>query len=452
MFISVSSQTSLINEDNFFVFALYDSTASTILLEKQAPAKPYGNPLQISFLYNCLNGHIYIIKLWESPDDTATGAVRNSFSQSINSNQASVLIKMDEYLQADVTSGLVNGATSYVNLNWVNWEYSLERIGQGTMVPDFTDNTEPNYHQDAAGGFHLIQSGDVFQPEEKFVARFVPQVIPNLGGDPSPIFGSGRIITADETLTNADTGQALLIQSATNKITITLPALSTVSDFVFMYFYSAGGSHINAVMQAPGSDKIIYPGDLSKIILGQCELLKIYKAFGKWNVENELSGVKSVGRLFYDYIPEINSLPLNGQLVSRATYPRLWAWAQTLSAGSVVSEAAWNSTFITVDGLNYYTNQGYFSTGDGSTTFRLPLIYYFLRPVDTTIRNAGSFQVQTIQLHDHGITASNQSNFGGAGYVPGVNLAGTESGGRTDETGSMETKPSNIGLPLYIRT
>ena len=46
---------------------------------------------------------------------------------------------------------------------------------------------------------------------------------------------------------------------------------------------------------------------------------------------------------------------------------------------------------------------------------------------------------------------SQQPNFGGFGLVPGVNLAGAEDGGYTDNTGSSETKPTNIGLPLMIR-
>jgi hypothetical protein len=454
MQISVSSQTSLLNASNFFVFALYDSSAPSVLLESQQPAKPYGNPIQISFTYNCLSGHIYIIKLWESPDNTPTGIVRNSFSQAVNSNASSVSVKLDEYLEADVTAGLVSGTTSYVNTDWAGWNYSIERIGAGTMVPDSSIDTDPNYTQTPTGGFTLKQSGDVFQPDEKFVVRFTPQVfsVPETGA-PSSIFSSGRVITSDETLTISDLNKALLIQSASTTIALVLPSLISVADYSFVYIYSIGGSHYNAVINCPGTDKIKYgffDNVLSQIILGQVEILKLFKANNKWNVENELIGVKCVGEVFYNYLgAEINALPFSGQLVLRAEYPRFWAYVQTLQTGSVVTDSAWNSTFTTVDGINYYTLKGCFSAGDGSTNFRLPLITNFIRPISSRV--PGSLELQTIQAHDHHITGSSQTNFGGFGHVPGVNLAGTEDGGYTDNTGDAETKPTNIGLPLMIR-
>ena len=454
MQISVSSQASLLNTNNFFVFALYDASAPAILLESQQPAKPYGNPIQISFTYNCLSGHIYIIKLWESPDNTPTGVVRNSFSQAVNSNATSVNVKLDEYLEADVTPGLTSGSTSYVNTDWAGWNYSIERIGGGTMVPDSSIDTNPNYTQVSTGGFNLIQSGDVFQPDEKFVVRFTPQVfsVPETGA-PSSIFSSGRVITADATLTISDLNKALLIQSSSTTITLTLPSLISVSDYSFVYIYSIGGSHYNAVINCAGTDKIkygLFGNTLSQIILGQGEILKMFKANNVWNVENDLPGVRMVGEVFYNYFgAEINALNLSGQLVSRAEYPRLWAYVQTLQTGSIVTDSAWNSTFTTVDGINYYTLKGCFSSGDGSTNFRLPLITNFIRPISSRV--PGSLELQTIQAHNHHITGSSQTNFGGFGHVPGVNMAGPEDGGYTDNTGSAETKPTNIGLPLMIR-
>lgn len=458
MFISVSSQTTLQDSDNFFVFALYDATAPAVLLESIQPPKPYGDPLQISFTYNCLNGHIYIIKLWESPDDTPTGVVRNSFSQSVNSNQASVLIKMDEYLEVDVTADLTNTTTAYVNTDWAGWEYSIERVGQGTMIPDFTDNTNPNYHQDLAGGITLITTDDSFQPHEKFVARFIPQVISvPADGAPSAIFSTGRVITANETLTLADMGQALLIQSATNKITITLPALVGVANFAFMYFYSCGGSHINAVFQLPGSDKFLYNGaDRSQLILGQSESLRVYKAFGKWNVDSDCPGIRMVGELVYNYaLTPINSMPCNGTLISRTVYPRLWAWVQQLESGTVVTDIAWTSTFATVDAIDYYIKKGCFSTGDGSTTFRLPLIdSYFLRPVDGATRIPSTFEIQSIQAHTHPIRRGDA--YTGDGFEGDLIVGGGQGGNRqtspdTDSTGGVETRPSNIGTYILIR-
>lgn len=53
--------------------------------------------------------------------------------------------------------------------------------------------------------------------------------------------------------------------------------------------------------------------------------------------------------------------PLDGQALTRATFPD--AWAQAQAAGLVISDAEW---------LADPTKRGFFSDGDGSTTFRLP--------------------------------------------------------------------------------
>ncbi|MDT4830715.1 hypothetical protein FQZ97_641890 [compost metagenome] len=52
-------------------------------------------------------------------------------------------------------------------------------------------------------------------------------------------------------------------------------------------------------------------------------------------------------------------LKLNGALLNRADYPLLWAYAQ--ASGALVTEAVWSAN-----------SWGCFSTGDGSTTFRIP--------------------------------------------------------------------------------
>ncbi|MGY4171607.1 hypothetical protein [Bradyrhizobium sp. USDA 4529] len=48
----------------------------------------------------------------------------------------------------------------------------------------------------------------------------------------------------------------------------------------------------------------------------------------------------------------------SGSLVPRASYPRLWEYAQ--ASGNLVTEAQWSA------------NTGAFSSGDLTTTFRLP--------------------------------------------------------------------------------
>lgn len=418
MYISVSSQTTLQNIANFFSFSLEDASAPGVYLEIVTPAKPYGNPIQISFTYNCISGHMYRIVLWESLSGGATGVVRNSFSETINGQN--VLVKMPEYLTVGTTAGLVANATTYVNTSWVNFSYMLHGRTK-VMFHDGTTSPDPDYHQVATGGFSLVRTGDVFLNSEEFVVNFVPLVIGAPSGTPSGPFGSGRIITTDQTLTGADINQALIIQGAADKITIDLPDPDTIPDFTsFIHLISAGGNHINARIRTVGAGKIVYPGILTELSLGQAENLICFPFNKNWYVFNDLFGVRSVGEVLYNYSNlEINTVLCNGQLLGREKYTRLWAFVQSLEAGVVVSDASW-STFTnnaSTDGATVYPNKGRFSLGDGSTTFRMPLLTN--TSLKGTAANPGSFENHMSVFHDHSTPHSLSGSGGGFGYVGG---------------------------------
>lgn len=89
----------------------------------------------------------------------------------------------------------------------------------------------------------------------------------------------------------------------------------------------------------------------------------------------------------------------NGALLSRTTYANLWAYAQ--ASGNIVDETTWNAGAY-----------GSFSTGDGSTTFRIPDDRgYFDRAWDDgrgvdSGRAIGTSQVDDIKLHNHTATSS----------------------------------------------
>lgn len=83
-------------------------------------------------------------------------------------------------------------------------------------------------------------------------------------------------------------------------------------------------------------------------------------------------------------------LRCDGNLYQRSEYPDLYQWA--VDNNYIVSEETWQSTKTANDGGSV----GYFSTGDGSTTFRVFNIVDFVR-ADASASNTGTYQTDTMR-------------------------------------------------------
>ncbi|HHL4079619.1 phage tail protein [Burkholderia sp. A2] len=109
----------------------------------------------------------------------------------------------------------------------------------------------------------------------------------------------------------------------------------------------------------------------------------------------------SIGQIVFEPRTSVRAgfLKVNGALVKRADYPALWAYAQ--ASGALVTEDEWTKALW-----------GCFSSGDGTTTFRLPEMrgefvrcWDDARGIDTN-RIIGSWQDSTNRWHSHGASAS----------------------------------------------
>lgn len=109
--------------------------------------------------------------------------------------------------------------------------------------------------------------------------------------------------------------------------------------------------------------------------------------------------------------PLPNTVKINGALLSRATYPRLYTFGNT-SGNMAASDGAWVS--------------GQFSPGDGTTTFRVPDIRgYILRAFDDgrgidAGRLIGSVQADQMLTHGHTTNESphaHATSVGDGGHV-----------------------------------
>lgn len=399
---NVSIQATLNNSANNFVISWALASGGGII-SSIAPTKPYGNPFQVN-IPSLTPNTTYIVTLWESVDTTPTGTVRNATN--VIPSATTTTIRADDYLTADITPNFTNGTTAYVNTSYIGWTYDAERVGQGTQYPQGAPNvTDPDYAQDMAGGFHLLRTGDQFQPAEKWVIRFQPMVAPAEASN-TGLFTTGEIINGFTLLTSADMNKALLLQGSSSNFTIGLPPLSSVSDFQWLYFFSAGGSHISAIIIPNGSDVIQRVQPIGTIVLCQNEQMTLFKYNGVWNIGNISASVDMSGEILYRYTQTYangygyNTVPADGRLLDRNDYYRLFQYFS--NSGIVpVSEAAWIEATV-IDGVTFYLNECNWTAGTNSSNFRIPQLQnWFLRGLNAG-NTAGVAKYDTFKTHKHG--------------------------------------------------
>ena len=110
----------------------------------------------------------------------------------------------------------------------------------------------------------------------------------------------------------------------------------------------------------------------------------------KWKVKklsslNTSSGIP-VGFEYISMNPNVpqGSLPMFGGVYDRKVYADLWAWVQEQS-GYLITDSEWQSYFNSNDG-----NVPFYSSGDGSTTFRVPSISCWVKGANG-IEEVGSY-------------------------------------------------------------
>ena len=134
----------------------------------------------------------------------------------------------------------------------------------------------------------------------------------------------------------------------------------------------------------------------------------------------------------------------NGALLSRTTYADLWSHAN--GSGNIVADGSWSG------------RPGSFSTGDGSTTFRIPDLRGLIvrgyhdgsGTYETdTARTLGSYQADALASHSHVQTVNTTTGtIGSQGGALGGSQASDNS---TASTGGAETRPRNAALLACIR-
>ncbi len=129
-----------------------------------------------------------------------------------------------------------------------------------------------------------------------------------------------------------------------------------------------------------------------------------------------------------------------GALVSRATHPDFWAWVQT--SGVLITEVAWQAQAAVQSSVGFY------SSGDGSTTFRLPKLTDFASGTDTG-RDSGTWRTDDLRKHTHRLNVATLGTnvSGGATSM----LFPQNDSTSTLDAGGTETRPKSISMMWCVK-
>ena len=172
----------------------------------------------------------------------------------------------------------------------------------------------------------------------------------------------------------------------------------------------------------------------------------------KSSVNDAISNIQTlpIGAILNGYTIFDNCIVAFGGEFNRADYPKLWAYLQA-NPSLVKTQAQWQSEATANGGIC-----GFFSDGNGTTTFRVPnLDKAFLRPDSRLI---GTYQGDMLKSHSHKASyynvVNNAINTGftnktaySPAYIssPSIEVAMDPTGG------GDETRPKNIAvLPLIV--
>lgn len=385
---------------NYLVVAVYNATAPAAVVAFQAFPAPHVSPQDVTFTN--LDEGVYIVITYESPDGLADGIVRHQFIY--DPTWANAVTRVDQVIICGSTTGFDDGATGFSDPTWVGWTISLERRAKGsTMVDQAISTVDAEIIFRPAGGFDLVDPTDAFVAGEIVIAHFQPQITtgnPPVNPTAGVIWKQELDIAVDTTLDSTAMASYCIIAGTNPTVNITLPPISTVPDGKMIGFLSDGGNHIIANLLPAGGDQIKWLNDFytNSDPLGICqgEIIWIASYNGAWRVHSAFGGFSHVGEFVETLgMNNLNMLQLDGSVVSRAQYPRLWRWVnKKLDGTMLITDTQWNLQNTTGGSAQFkmYPNCGRFSMGDGSTTFRLPL---FVQKKDTLVPQnvmAGGFR------------------------------------------------------------
>lgn len=294
-------------------------------------------------------------------------------------------------------------------------DFSLERGGLPLipLLPDGSNTAIAEYEVLDAGGFKLRLAGDILILDERFKLTLYSLI----GGGPIPVtpvsFITGKKVVSTNTTLDPDTEMNKLIQvrGAGTALVVTIPSVDDIPENSFIPIETSINNTKPTTVQSTGGQYFYFNGSSkTAIYLMPGEVCWIFRdTDGLYIINDFPERYRQLAKPAAAYKADINQLVCKGQLVNREDYPRLWEYVQTLGS-SLVTDATWSTASVVVSGRTVpFPYRGCFSSGDGSTTFRIPdLMNMFLRGVKTEtgsdserhLNKPGGYQDATVKVAD----------------------------------------------------
>jgi hypothetical protein len=356
-------------------------------------------------------------------------------------------------------------------------EFTLERSGYPLipLLPDGSNSAIAEYEILNSGGFKLLNGYTLGAVGERYKLTIYSLIGTGGGGGGGSTttyasFIRGKKNVGSNTVLDpvTDINKIIQVRGSSSSYTQTLPNVGDVAANSLIVIESIVGNTAAQKIATTGG-QYIYLNNVQKteIWLHPGEIVWLFRDDDGYYVINDFADqYKNLARPMAAYKAELNQLVCKGQLVSRTTYPRLWEYVNGLGA-SLVSDATWSTATATVAGRTVdRPYRGCFSTGDGSTTFRLPdLMNVALRGVKAEtgtdanrhLNKPGGYQDDATETHDHSLQYyRNDAQGGGQQYVYYLNndngpTALPDGAYKTAPSGSSdETRMENVGVLWVI--
>jgi microcystin-dependent protein len=347
----------------------------------------------------------------------------------------------------------------------------MQRVSRSSAVPSLPaapSGGTPGYFTGGNPGIGQAATVPGFEwfngVQEELIGMLTRAGITPLQGDLTQLrqsldrlYGGGLVsYAANATLTPADAG-LVLVDASGGARTIILPAASAMNARPIPIRVVKTDSSVNTVtVERAGADLI--EGMTALILTGQfATAALISNGSNLWHSAVPAPALIGSIAFFAATAAPSGWVKANGALLQRSTFANLWTFAQ--ASGNLVSDAAW----LAANGPT-----GAFSTGNGTTTFRIPdLRGEFLRGWDDgrgvdVSRGIGGWQSDAFQGHYHSLTYPNTGAIGGSltiglstnantNILSNVAQAPITDGSNGTPRTASETRPRNVALLACIK-